>query len=178
MALPIAHGLVGAGIVAAFLEPSRPLRWRMLVLGAMLGICPDFDYALNWLRISWGGWHHGFTHSITFALFLGVVTALIVKEWRLRSVLTFSAAVFSHALLDYIMTHSRGIALLWPLTNRRYKLELFQPINYSWDSDSWNSVADLLRISLLELLIFGPIVFLMVWFVRRIFHPRENEKSG
>jgi hypothetical protein len=57
--LPVAHGLVGAGVVAALLPSAQPGRWKWLAFGALLGIAPDFDYALNWLHIGRGGWHHG-----------------------------------------------------------------------------------------------------------------------
>jgi hypothetical protein len=77
MPLPVAHGLLGASVAAALRPPSQSRRWGALWAGAFLGICPDFDYALNWLRISGGGWHHGFTHSILFALSLGSLTAAV-----------------------------------------------------------------------------------------------------
>ena len=83
MPLPVAHGLLGASIAAA-LQPSESPRWRTLCVCALLGVCPDFDYALNWLRVSGGGWHHGFTHSILFALFIGSLTDQEVgnEEWE------------------------------------------------------------------------------------------------
>jgi membrane-bound metal-dependent hydrolase YbcI (DUF457 family) len=166
--LPVAHGLVGAGVVAALLPSDQPDRWKWLALGAFLGIAPDFDYALNWLRISRGGWHHGFTHSIPFALVVGLVTIAILRQWKVRSFLIATAAYVSHTLLDYMLTESRGVALWWPFTNYRYKLRLPNPIDYTWSDDSFSQAAiDLLKISLIELLIFAPIL-LAVILVRRI----------
>jgi len=81
---------------------------------AFLGVAPDFDYALNWLRISWGGWHHGFTHSIPFALLVGFVVIALFRDWKLRSYLVFTLAYASHTLLDFIFTESRGVALWCP----------------------------------------------------------------
>ena len=80
MPFPVAHGLLGAAVAAALSQPSRTGRWKSLLGGALLGIFPDFDYALNWLRISGGGWHHGFTHSIVFAFALGLMMAVILRE--------------------------------------------------------------------------------------------------
>ena len=61
------------------------------------------------------------------------------------------------------MTESRGVALWWPLTDRRYKLGLPNPIDYTWDDASpWQAAVDVLRISLTELMIFAPILLVVV----------------
>ena len=49
MPLPFAHGLVGAGIVAALHpEPARR-RFAPLIVGALLANCADVDFALVFL---------------------------------------------------------------------------------------------------------------------------------
>jgi LexA-binding, inner membrane-associated putative hydrolase len=166
MPLPVAHALVGASAAAAFSKRSEA-RWQLLALSGLLGVCPDFDYFLNWLHIGRGGWHHGFTHSIVFALFAGAVTAL-VSRWRtVRGFVAFSAATASHPLLDYLMTESRGVSLWWPFTDHRYKLEGWNPIEYTWNSESLLDVmVALIRISLTELVIFAPLL-LLILLVRR-----------
>ena len=174
MPLPVAHGLVGAGMVAA-LRPSNEFRgWKWLAFGALLGVAPDFDFALNWLGISYGGWHHGFTHSIPFALFVGLVTVVVLRQWKVRSFVVFTAAYVSHTLLDYMLTESRGVALWWPLTNHRYKLQLPNPIDYTYSVDSFSQAAiDLLKISLIELMIFAPLL-LAVILVRQVVLKRSH----
>ena len=177
MPLPVAHGLVGASVVAALLPSAQPGRWKWLALGAFLGVAPDFDYALNWLRVSRGGWHHGFTHSIPFALVVGLVTIIILRQWNVRSFLIVSGAYVSHTLLDFMLTESRGVALWWPFTNYRYKLRFPNPIDYTWSDDSLARAAvDLLKISLIELLIFGP-VLLAVIALRQIVNKRAQSAS-
>lgn len=99
MPLPLAHALVGATAAAALYPASQSRQWKPLLIGALLGIFPDSDYALNVLRVSGGGWHHGFTHSIVFAVLLGLITVLISREWKMRSFIVFSAATVSHTLL-------------------------------------------------------------------------------
>jgi membrane-bound metal-dependent hydrolase YbcI (DUF457 family) len=168
MPLPVAHGLLGASI-AAVLQPSESLRWRTLCVCALLGVCPDFDYALNWLRVSGGGWHHGFTHSILFALFIGSLTAVALGDRKFRSIIPFCAAAASHTLLDYVMTESRGVAMWWPLTDRRFKLSLPNPIDYTWhNANLWGMSVDLLRISLIELMIFATIFLAVIWIKRLV----------
>ena len=170
MPLPVAHGLLGAAVAAALSPSSRPLSpqsrslsWKTLLAGALLGICPDFDYALNWLRISGGGWHHGFTHSIFFALVLGLLLAAVFGHRELRYFALFSCAIVSHTLLDLMLTESRGVALWWPFSNHRYKLRFPNPIDYSWSQTSlWQAMIDVIKISLAELIIFAPILLLVI----------------
>ena len=159
MPLPVAHGLIGASAVAALLPLSRSRIAKPLLIGAVLAISPDFDYALNWLQISRGGWHHGFTHSIPFALVLGLVTIIVLKDWKARSFVVFSAAFASHALLDFLLTESMGVALWWPFTDQRYRLRLPNPIEYS---SVWESTMDMIRVSLIELLVFAPVLLLVL----------------
>ena len=168
MPLPLAHALVGASTAAALRPASQSRQWKPILIGAFLGVVPDFDYALNAMRISGGGWHHGFTHSIAFALLLGLLTIALLREWRARSFILFSAAAASHTLLDYLITESRGVALWWPFTDRRYKLEIANPIDYSWGNASmWEVGAGILKITLIEFMIFAPIFLVVVW-LRRV----------
>lgn len=61
------------------------------------------------------------------------------------------------------MTDSRGVALWWPFTDHRYKLRFPNPINYTWDDSTVSRmVIDLLRIGLVELLIFGAILLAVI----------------
>ena len=106
MPFPVAHSLIGAGVAAA-LDKNSEGRWRVLCLSALLAIAPDFDYALNWLHVGRGGWHHGFTHSIVFALFAGALTAFVCGWRSVQGFVVFSGAIVSHTLLDYLMTESQ-----------------------------------------------------------------------
>jgi len=177
--LPIAHGLVGASVVEALRPSSQRRSVKLLLLGALLAISPDFDYILNWLRIGWGGWHHGFTHSIPFALVLGFVLVVIFRDWRLRSYLVFTLAYVSHTLLDFLITESRGVALWWPFTNYRYKLRLPSPIEYAWSNTSvLDTLFDILKLCLMELLIFGPILLAVLWIRSAFFRENLRQKPS
>jgi inner membrane protein len=173
MPLPVAHALLGASVAAGLCPSSQARQWQPLLIGAFLGICPDFDYFLNWMQISGGGWHHGFTHSIAFAFLLGLITVVISRSWKVRSLILFCAAAVSHTLLDFLITESRGVALWWPFTDQRYKVRLPNPIDYTWSSASLLKASfDVLKISLIELMIFAPI-FLVVVLVRRALGERS-----
>ncbi|HEV2861135.1 MAG TPA: metal-dependent hydrolase [Pyrinomonadaceae bacterium] len=171
MPLPVAHALLGAAVGEALRRPARGRRRKILLTCALLGVCPDFDYALNWLRVSGGGWHHGFTHSIAFAALLGLLTAVVLRDVKARSVLVFGAATASHTLLDLLVTDSRGVTLWWPFTNRRYRLGLDGPVDYVWSNASvWDVVVAVLGVSVVELIIFGSLLA-VVFLVRRSLGP-------
>ena len=162
MPLPLAHSIIGATVAAA-LDKGAEVRWRLLCLGGVLAVCPDFDYLLNWLSVGRGGWHHGFTHSILFAMFVGAITAFLSRWRSVRGFIVFSAVTVSHTLLDYVITESRGVALWWPFTDQRYKLRIPNPIDYTWSTASlWEATFDVLRICLVELIIFAPLLLLVI----------------
>lgn len=176
MPLPIAHGLLGASVAAALRPSSQPPTLKTLLIGALLAISPDADYILNWMRISFGGWHHGFTHSIPFALLVGLLIITVLRDWKVRSFIVFTAAYASHTLLDFLITTSRGVALWWPFTDYRYKLRLQNPINYTWsDASLLETIVDVLKLCLAELVIFGP-VFLLVVYLRHILAKRSSSR--
>jgi LexA-binding, inner membrane-associated putative hydrolase len=175
MPLPIAHGLIGASVVAAF--HSRPLgrrNWMNLSLGALLGVFPDFDYLLNWVRFQGRGWHHDFTHSILFAALMGWVAAAIVRRICWKDAAVYGAAMLSHPLLDYVFTQSRGVELFWPFSNARHKLGVAAPIVYAWRDDSIvGMIVDIARLCAVET-VAGASVLLLILLLRKACNLRPD----
>jgi inner membrane protein len=153
MPLPIAHGLVGAGL-AAGLHP-RPFSGRLrlpLVAGGLLANSPDFDFLLVLLTRD-NSWHRGFTHSLAFAAALGLAGLLAFGRAHARAVAAYCAAYASHVLLDFATTKiGGGVELLWPITAERYGLRLFGLS----EIPSQLPPGGLLNALLLEVLIFAP----------------------
>jgi membrane-bound metal-dependent hydrolase YbcI (DUF457 family) len=122
MPLPLAHGLVGATIVAA--AHPEGSRWKPLLTGAAIAIAPDLDFALIW-GLHLRGVHRAFTHSLAFAL----VAALLITAavgWRRRAALAYGLALASHGLLDFAAAkNASGVMLLWPFSTGRFKLGVF-----------------------------------------------------
>jgi hypothetical protein len=76
------------------------------------------------------------------------------------------------------MTESRGVALWWPFTDRRYKFRLPNPIDYTWSTATvWEAAVDIIRISLIELMIFAPILLAVV-VVKRLWVARSTAAGG
>jgi inner membrane protein len=67
--------------------------------------------------------HRGFTHSITFALALALLGAVLSRPLRTapsRAFVFLFVATISHALLDALTTGGLGVALLWPFSAERF----------------------------------------------------------
>lgn len=158
MPLPIAHGLVGAGVVAA-LHPE-PFRRKGLPLlaGAAIANCADLDFGLVLLTHD-HSWHRGFTHSLAFSLALTLVAFAVWGSKYLREVLAYGATYTSHGLLDYATTkHGDGVKLLWPFSNQRLGLRL-------WSLSELPSRVPpltILKWLALEFLIFAPPLLLLL----------------
>jgi inner membrane protein len=120
MPLPVAHGLLGASLVAALLP--RPARGRYaipLLVGALLANAADLDFLLVFALRS-KAWHRGFSHSIVFALLVCALSALLLGKQRLKETLAYGLAFASHGIVDYVTSkEGGGVELLWPFTTGR-----------------------------------------------------------
>jgi membrane-bound metal-dependent hydrolase YbcI (DUF457 family) len=179
MPLPVAHGLMGASVVAA-LHPNLTLKrdWKVLLLGAFLGVFPDFDYLLSWARFLGRGWHHDFTHSILFAFLMGFLTAAALRKIEFREVMKYGLAMLSHPLLDFLYTHSRGVELFWPFLDARYTVRLMPPIGYDWRRSSvLLMTGDIFRLCAVEFAICGTLLA-AVLIVRKHLGKRKRGRFG
>ncbi len=77
--------------------------------------------------------HRGFTHSITFALFIGFLGLIFNKYLSCSKLVGFfmlTFATLSHSVLDAMTNGGLGVAFFWPLTDERYFLP-WRPIQVS-----------------------------------------------
>ena len=93
--------------------------------GVIASILPDVDVAAFRFGIPYGSLfgHRGFTHSIFFAVLVGVVFALSSKigRERRRAVFCFTAfAAISHGLLDALTNGGLGVGFFAPFSSQRY----------------------------------------------------------
>jgi inner membrane protein len=140
---------------------------------ALLSMLPDsdvigFSFGIPYTSI-WG--HRGVTHSFVFALFVGTVVAALAYRRRASALSTGILAalvVVSHGLLDTLTDGGRGIALLWPFTDRRY-FAPWHPIPVSPIGLGLLSQFGV-RVALHEMLLFAPVFAYAVW-------PRRGKRS-
>ena len=168
MPLPVAHGAVGAGLVA-LVRPRSSVRrdWKMLMIGALLAISPDLDFFFLW-GLHLKGWHRGFSHSIMMALFVTALLFAWLGRSRTREVIAYGLAFLSHGLLDFATTkNAGGVELFWPFSSARFKLGVIDFL----ELPSGYNLSEIIKYSLIELAVFVP-VLLLVLLLREYMFPK------
>lgn len=120
------HAVFAACAGRSFVNKSVVF-WFWL-LTAVCAIVPDSDVIGYSFGIERGGMfaHRGFTHSIIFAVIFGALVAFLAKRFlrldvsRLKLIVYFALATFTHPLLDMLTNGGSGVALFAPLTNERF----------------------------------------------------------
>ena len=159
MPLPVAHALLGASLVAA-VHPKPTSRYFIpLLLGAALANAADFDFGLV-LVLNSPEWHRSFSHSIAFALLVGLILVLALGKQHLREAMAYGLAFGSHAILDYVTTKEGGkVELLWPFSSERFGL--------GWvglsEVPSRLPAIGIIKSLILEFVLFTPLLLLMWW---------------
>ena len=132
MASPWTHAIAGAAVGALY---QRPLgRRRVIALAAACAVVPDLDlvgWPLGVSPVALLG-HRGLTHSIPFAVLLGIAaTALVPTRSRREKMVAAGVLVLAtvtHGLLDALTTYAPTGPALWaPFSNTRYRF-LWQPL--------------------------------------------------
>lgn len=112
-------GHIAVGVAVARAHEGR-FNWKAAVAFATFSMLPDLDVIAFRFGIPYSSQfgHRGFTHSITFALAIGLIGFLLTRSWKNTIALTL--VVLSHPLLDMLTDGGLGVALFWPLTADRY----------------------------------------------------------
>jgi inner membrane protein len=130
------HAIFASAVGRACVAERMPLRFW--VLTATCAMLPDVDaigFAFGVRYDSMLG-HRGLTHSIAFAVLIGIVVGRFAfgKQpaglGRLPLILYFTLVTLSHPLLDALTNGGRGVALFAPFSPERYFFPL-RPIEVS-----------------------------------------------
>ena len=119
----LTHPAVPLAIAAAL--GQKVIDPRLLTVGIVASIVPDLDVIAFLLGIAYSdiAGHRGITHSLAFAVGLGLVAIAASRFLRSSRSVAFwfvTICTASHGLLDMFTNGGLGIALLWPITDERY----------------------------------------------------------
>lgn len=137
MASAFAHALLAVTIGKAF--RAKYASRKFWLLGIACSVLPDADVIMFRLGVPYEHvmGHRGFSHSLVFALLLGIlITLVFYRKIKLMTregitlVLFFFLCTASHALLDAMTTGGLGVAVFAPFDNDRYFLP-WRPIKVS-----------------------------------------------
>lgn len=100
---------------------------RLLTAGVICAVLPDLDVLAFRFGISYGHdfGHRGFSHSLLFALLMGVVGLMLCRSLKAAPLTAFGflfLSTASHGLLDALTTGGMGVAFFWPFDTTRYFL--------------------------------------------------------
>lgn len=102
----------------------KTISLRLIAAGVIATIAPDFDTIAFKLGIAYADQfgHRGASHSLTFALAVGVLGTMVaswLRTTRWRALLFLAFCTASHPLLDALTNGGLGVALLWPWSQER-----------------------------------------------------------
>ena len=122
--------------VAVYLsKASEKISKPLLIYSSFLTLLPDVDVIAFKFGISyesqWG--HRGFTHSIVFAIAIGLLSIPWSGKFKSSKRIVFLMAFFStlsHSVFDALTNGGLGVAFLWPFDHSRYFLPI-HPVEVS-----------------------------------------------
>lgn len=121
MASFFSHPAFPAALKASGISVSKRLLWLSVILTCL----PDADVIGFGFNVpyesQWG--HRGFTHSIAFAVIMGILCSYFsehLKETRKKVFLWTMLSTLSHPIFDALTNGGHGVAFFWPLNNERY----------------------------------------------------------
>jgi inner membrane protein len=176
----LGHVAIGMAVARWRGRGSRRALASSMLLWSLLSLSPDADV----IGFAWGvrygdTWgHRGATHSFAFAAALGLGAGLLARCARLPALgtaLTTALVLASHPLLDILTDGGRGCALFWPLSTARHFAPVrpipVAPIGLGFLSERG------LRVALVELALFSPLLLYAFWPRRIGARARESAAS-
>lgn len=161
MPSPIAHVAAGYLISRGLSGRYAGFRPGLVLAGIGLSLLPDIDAAAGLLLGDMGRYHNNLTHSLVFALFASLVVGM--AGWRLGSAFrpwfTLALACYlAHITMDFFTT-GRGIMLLWPVSEQRFKppFSIFYGLHWSDGLFSsrhiWTAVSEIATVAAFALVL-------------------------
>jgi inner membrane protein len=121
--------------VIASLAGTKTVSGRLLLAGVIASVLPDADVIGLRLGVPYGHMmgHRGFSHSITFALIIGLFGMFFagkLKANRTVAFLLLFLSALSHGVLDALTDGGLGVAFFSPFSEKRF-FSPWRPIRVS-----------------------------------------------
>ena len=166
------HAIFASSVGRAFREAHGQTRfWILTAVCAMLPDADAISFAFGVRYQSMFG-HRGITHSIFFAVVVGIVVSVLfyshteIPKWKLAAY--FALVTATHPFLDMFTNGGLGVALLAPFSGERFFFP-WRPIEVSPIGIGFFSERGLGVIASEVIWIWIPsaLIFLATWLVRR-----------
>jgi inner membrane protein len=134
----LTHPIVPLALAVAFGSKSIPK--RLLLAGITASVLPDLDVLAFRFGIAYSHdlGHRGMSHSLLFALLLGLAVmpfATMLQSTRKAVFVFIALCAASHGLLDMLTNGGLGVAFFWPFSSERFffpfQVVQVSPINLS-----------------------------------------------
>lgn len=118
----LTHPVVPLALALALGSSTIPK--RLLVVGIAATILPDFDVLAFRFGLAYSHdlGHRGFTHSLFFAMLVGLFAmpfAKALQSTRQTVFIFIALCAASHGLLDMLTNGGLGVAFFWPFSSER-----------------------------------------------------------
>jgi membrane-bound metal-dependent hydrolase YbcI (DUF457 family) len=166
MPSPVGH-ILGGAFVYLVAARKQDRSWAALAVTLLGSILPDFDFFPGFFIGKLSAYHHGMSHSLTFALFFAAAVFILAergqKKVALRAAILAGLGYASHIILDFV--GAPVVPIFWPLSDKLFGLDLgLLGGFYFSDNGIWSVVRrDNASTILRELLIIGSPVLFLLW---------------
>ncbi len=133
MPLPLGHTAIGLATYELNSEQSALSRLKIFAWIMILANLPDVDVLFG-LLLRWNGsaFHRGPTHSLVFAVVMGLLASRTARLWPAIPAMSFWNCfwiILSHVAADALLTDT-AVSFFWPLE-----------LNWSAGHSGWEDVA-------------------------------------
>jgi inner membrane protein len=166
------HAIFASSIGSAYREAYQQTRfWILTAICAMLPDADAIAFAFGVRYESMFG-HRGITHSIVFAIIVGIIVSSVFYRHseipKLKLASYFALVTATHPFLDMFTNGGLGVALFAPFSAERFfspwrPIEV-SPIGLDFFSDGGFSV---ISSEIIWIWLPSAVIFLAAWLVRR-----------
>jgi inner membrane protein len=119
----IGHSLMGYIIYQAAVRPVGVPMWQQVAVCLFAANAPDLDFVPGLFGGDFASFHHGPSHSISFAILFGCLVAIFSSARKIYAFTVSSLLYLSHVVLDYLVqdpSFPHGVPLVWPFSHEYY----------------------------------------------------------